>query len=125
MKKLISAAENARKNAYAPYSDFRVGAAIETKDGRIFVGCNVENASYGLTVCSERVAVFKAVSEGAKKFKRIAIASGNEHFAAPCGACCQVLAEFNPKIEIVLINSHGRVQKTNLTRLYPKPFRLS
>ena len=93
---LASAAIEASERAYAPYSKFKVGAALLAEDGRVFTGCNVENASYGLTNCAERTAVFKAVSEGATRFKAIAIAGGVGNVAMPCGACRQVLAEFCP-----------------------------
>ena len=93
---LASAAIEASQRAYAPYSKFKVGAALLAEDGRVFTGCNVENASYGLTNCAERTAVFKAVSEGATRFKAIAIAGGVGDVAMPCGACRQVLAEFCP-----------------------------
>ena len=88
---LIAAARAARENAYAPYSNFRVGAALRASSGRVFGGCNVENASYGLTVCAERVAIFKAVSEGEKHFSAIAIAADEKTFTSPCGACRQVI----------------------------------
>ena len=93
---LARAAIAAAQRAYAPYSKFKVGAALLAEDGRVFTGCNVENASYGLTNCAERTAVFKAVSEGATRFKAIAIAGGVGDVAMPCGACRQVLAEFCP-----------------------------
>ena len=93
---LARAAIDAAQRAYAPYSKFKVGAALLAEDGRVFTGCNVENASYGLTNCAERTAVFKAVSEGATRFKAIAIAGGAGNVAMPCGACRQVLAEFCP-----------------------------
>ena len=122
MKNLLHAAMRARKNTYAPYSKFKVGAAIETIDGRIFTGCNIENASYGLAICAERVAVFKAVSEGVKKFKRIAIVTGAKKPTPPCGMCRQVLFEFNPNLEIIIANTNGKVIKTKLSKLFPHAF---
>lgn len=122
MYKLVRLAIKARKNAYAPYSKFKVGAALEALNGKIYTGCNVENASYGLSVCAERTAIFKAVSIGVTKFKRIVIATGAKALTPPCGACRQVLAEFNPKLEIILVNSNGKVKKTDLKKLMPDPF---
>ncbi len=122
MKKIIRSAIAARKKAYAPYSKFKVGAAIETKDGRIYTGCNVENASYGLSICAERVAVTKAVSEGAKRFKRIVIVTKNA--TTPCGACRQFLMEFNPDLEIIFADPKGRSNKTTLSKLLPRAFNL-
>ena len=122
MKNLLHAAMRARKNTYAPYSKFKVGAAIETIDGRIFTGCNIENASYGLAICAERVAVFKAVSEGVKKFKRIVIVTGVKKPTPPCGMCRQVLFEFNPNLEIIIANTNGKVIKTKLSKLFPYAF---
>ena len=104
---LASAAIEASQRAYAPYSKFKVGAALLAEDGRVFTGCNVENASYGLTNCAERTAVFKAVSEGATRFKAIAIAGGVGDVAMPCGACRQVLAEFSPEMEVLSARAGG------------------
>jgi cytidine deaminase len=122
---LIAAALAARKNAFAPYSKFRVGAAIEDADGRIHTGCNVENATYGLTVCAERVAVFKAISEGVRKFRRVAIAADTDALTPPCGACRQILWEFCGDIEIVLVNPRGKTETHRLKDLFPKPFDVS
>jgi cytidine deaminase len=119
---LIAAALAVRQNAFAPFSKFKVGAAIEDADGGIHTGCNVENATYGLTVCAERVAVFKAISEGARKFKRIAVAADTEALTPPCGACRQILWEFCGDIEIVLVNPRGKIETWRLKELYPKPF---
>jgi len=122
---LIAAALAARENAFAPYSKFRVGAAIEDSDGRIHTGCNVENSTYGLTVCAERVAVFKAVSEGVRKFRRVAIAADTDSLTPPCGACRQILWEFCGDIEIVLVNPRGKTETHRLKDLFPKPFDVS
>ena len=122
---LIAAALAARENAFAPYSKFRVGAAIEDTGGRIHTGCNVENATYGLTVCAERVAVFKAVSEGVRKFRRVAIAADTDRLTPPCGACRQILWEFCGDIEIVLVNPRGKTETHRLKDLFPKPFDVS
>jgi cytidine deaminase len=122
---LITAALAARENAFAPYSKFRVGAAIEDSDGRIHTGCNVENSTYGLTVCAERVAVFKAISEGVRKFRRVAVAADTDRLTPPCGACRQILWEFCGDIEIVLVNVRGQTETHRLKDLFPKPFDVS
>ena len=118
----LEAALSARAKAFAPYSKFQVGAALEDADGRIHTGCNVENATYGLTVCAERVAVFKAISEGVRKFRRIAIAADTDTLTPPCGACRQILWEFCGDIEIVLVNPRGKTEKHQLKDLFPKAF---
>lgn len=122
---LIAAALAARENAFAPYSKFRVGAALEDADGRIHTGCNVENATFGLTVCAERVAVLKAISEGARKFRRVAIAADTGALTPPCGACRQILWEFCGDLEIVLVNARGKRETYRLKDLFPKPFDVS
>jgi cytidine deaminase len=122
---LLAAALAARENAFAPYSKFRVGAAIEDIEGRIHTGCNVENSTYGLTVCAERVAVFKAISEGVRKFRRVAIAADTDSLTPPCGACRQILWEFCGDIEIVLVNPRGKTETHQLKDLFPKPFDVS
>jgi cytidine deaminase len=119
---LLSAAFAARENAHAPYSRFRVGAALEDSSGRIHTGCNVENATYGLTLCAERVAVFKAVSEGARQFRRIAVAADTETLTPPCGACRQILWEFCGDIEIIMMNPRGKRETLRLKDLFPRPF---
>ena len=122
---LIAAALAARENAFAPYSKFKVGAAIEDTAGRIHTGCNVENSTYGLTVCAERVAVFKAISEGVRKFRRVAVAADTDRLTPPCGACRQILWEFCGDIEIVLVNPRGQTETHRLKDLFPKPFDVS
>jgi cytidine deaminase len=119
---LIAAALAARENAFAPFSKFKVGAAMEDADGEIHTGCNVENATYGLTVCAERVAVLKAISEGARQFRRIAIAADTEVLTPPCGACRQILWEFCGDIEIVLVNPRGKIETCRLKEIFPRPF---
>jgi cytidine deaminase len=122
---LVNAALAARENAFAPFSKFKVGAAAEDCDGRIHTGCNVENATYGLTVCAERVAVFKAISEGVRKFRRVAVAADSNVLTPPCGACRQILWEFCGDIEIVLVNLRGKTETYQLKDLFPKPFDVS
>ena len=119
---LHAAALTARENAHAPYSKFRVGAALEDTSGRVHTGCNVENATYGLTLCAERVAVFKAISEGAREFRRIAVAADTDTLTPPCGACRQILWEFCGDIEIVMVNLHGKSEVLRLKELFPRAF---
>ncbi len=119
---LIEASLAARRNAHAPYSNFLVGAALEDGAGRVHTGCNVENATYGLSVCAERVAVLKAVSEGARKFTRIAIAADTATLTPPCGACRQILWEFCGDIEIILTNLDGVTETLRLSTLLPRAF---
>jgi cytidine deaminase len=119
---LTAAALAAREHAFAPFSQFKVGAALEDADGRVHTGCNVENATYGLTLCAERVAVFKAISEGARTFRRLAIAADSETLTPPCGACRQILWEFCGDIEIVLVNLAGKTATYRLKDLFPQPF---
>ena len=118
----ITAAIGARENAHAPYSKFRVGAALLDESGHIHTGCNVENATYGLTVCAERIAVFKAISEGAKRFTKIAIVADTDQLTPPCGACRQILWEFCGDIEITLANLHGKTETLQLATLFPRAF---
>lgn len=119
---LIAAALAARENAHAPFSKFKVGAALEDRAGRIHTGCNVENATYGLTMCAERVAVFKAISDGAKSFKRVAVVADTDVLTPPCGACRQILWEFCGDVEIVLANLSGKSETLRLGALFPRPF---
>lgn len=119
---LLCAALDARENAHAPFSRFRVGAALEDSSGCVHRGCNVENATYGLTICAERVAVFKAISEGAREFRRIAIAADTETLTPPCGACRQILWEFCGNIEIILVNVQGKSETLRLADLFPRAF---
>ncbi len=125
-KKLMSAAKNAMKQAHAPYSNFKVGAALLCQDGSIYSGCNVENASYGLSVCAERTALLKAVSEGKRKFSALAIAaSGKKAMPYPCGACRQVIAEFcNKDFIILVVHPSGKYESFRLGDLLPKTFEL-
>jgi cytidine deaminase len=121
IKSLIEIAHLAKENAYAPYSRFRVGAALQTDDGAIFAGCNVENSSYSLTICAERTALFKAVCQAHKKFRAIAIVSDDRNFLPPCGACRQVLSEFAPDLTLILTTVRGNVRVTTLGKLFPMP----
>jgi cytidine deaminase len=122
MSRMIEAALAARENAYAPFSKFRVGAALQDENGRIYTGCNVENATYGLTICAERVAVFKAISEGARKFSGLAVAADTDVLTPPCGACRQILWEFCGDIELTLVNPRGTTETFHLKDLFPRPF---
>jgi len=122
MDPLVAAALEVRKNAHAPFSKFQVGAALEDETGRIHTGCNVENATYGLTLCAERVAVFKAISEGARRFRRIAVAADTDVLTPPCGACRQILWEFCGDLEIILANPRGKTETLHLSDLFPRPF---
>jgi cytidine deaminase len=121
-RQLVEQAVAARRLAYAPYSGFPVGAALLAKDGRLFTGCNVENASYGLTMCAERVALFKAISAGAREFQALAVAGGGAP-CAPCGACRQVLAEFSPHLVVLMADGEGKqVERLSLGELLPRAF---
>ena len=119
---LIEAALAVRKNAHAPYSKFLVGAAVEAEDGRVFAGCNVENATYGLTMCAERLAVFKGISEGARRFRRVAVAADTDTLTPPCGSCRQILWEFCGDAEVVLLNLGGKTEAFRMRELFPRPF---
>jgi len=117
---LIAKAMEARKKAYAPYSNFAVGAALLAKSGRIYTGCNVENASYGLSICAERTAVFKAVSEGEREFEALAVVT--DKGVTPCGACRQVLMEFGDDIQVIVADVTGRYRVFGLQELLPEAF---
>jgi len=119
---LVAKATEAREKALAPYSGFRVGAAIETRDGRVYTGCNIENASYGLSICAERVALWKALSEGAREFRAMAIVSEADTLTSPCGACRQLLWEYCGDITIHLHSLKGLDRNHRLTELFPFPF---
>jgi cytidine deaminase len=121
-KELIAAATKIRENAYAPFSDFRVGSALETDDGQIIAGCNVESASYGLTVCAERVAIWKAISEGKRKIKHIAVVADTEELTPPCGVCRQIIWEFGGDIPVILANLKGKVETMQMKDLLPRAF---
>ena len=116
------AALAAREHAVAPYSHFRVGAALEDAGGHVHTGCNIENATYGLTLCAERVAVFKALSEGSRSFRRIAIAADTDTLTPPCGACRQILWEFAGDVPIVSATTGGKSKRWKLSELFPSPY---
>jgi cytidine deaminase len=119
---LIKAATQARENAHARFSNFRVGAALRTPAGKLFGGCNVENATYGLTVCADRVAIFKAISEGERRFDAIAVVADTDSLTPPCGACRQLIWEFCGEVPVVLANLKGKVEVLRMSALFPKPF---
>jgi len=121
-KELVEAAKSVRERAIAPFSNFKVGAALLGENGEIFTGCNIENASYGLTMCAERVAIFKAVSEGAKDFTKICVAADTEELTPPCGACRQIIWEFCGDVEIVLTNLKGKTETIRMRELLPRAF---
>ena len=122
MARLVAAARAAREHAVAHFSGFKVGAALETADGRVITGCNVENASYGLTVCAERVAIFKALSEGHRSFRRIVVVADTESPTPPCGACRQIIWEFCGDIPVVLANLTTVAGTHQMKDLLPLPF---
>jgi len=119
---LISAAKLARENAHAQFSNFKVGAALHTPTGKIFGGCNVENATYGLTICAERVAIFKAISEGERRFDAIAVVTDTDALTPPCGACRQLIWEFCGDVPVILSNLKGKTEAFPMHDLFPKPF---
>ena len=119
---VIAAAKKARQNAHAKFSNFKVGAGLRSASGRIYGGCNVENATYGLTVCAERVAIFKAISEGERKFDAIAVVTDTETLTPPCGACRQLIWEFCGDVPVVMANLKGKVEVVRMKELFPRPF---
>ena len=121
-EELIAAALAMRERSYCPYSHFAVGAALECADGTVFTGCNIENAAYSPTLCAERVALGKAVSEGHTQFRRIAVAGGSEAPCAPCGVCRQTLLEFSPEMEVICVGSGGAERTMTVRELLPLSF---
>jgi cytidine deaminase len=121
-EELIARAVEARVNACADYSHYKVGAALMAASGMVYSGCNIENSTYGLTVCAERVALWKALSEGERKFTKIAVVTSSEPPASPCGACRQLLWEYCGDIEIILANLEGFRKTLRLTEIFPRPF---
>ena len=122
LQALVKAAREVREKAYAPYSEFRVGAAVRTKEGKIYTGCNVESASYGLTVCAERVAIWKAVSEGEKEFTNIAVVADTQELTPPCGVCRQIIWEFCNDIPVTFSNLNGKTETVTMKELLPRAF---
>jgi len=121
---LLDAAQEAREAAYAPFSSFKVGAALKTATGAIYTGCNIENASYALAICAERTAVFKAICDRQHGFVALAVVTDTQTLATPCGSCRQVLAEFADDLVVVVGNLHGDLHKYTLLELFPSPFRM-
>ncbi|HEY7411155.1 MAG TPA: cytidine deaminase [Vicinamibacteria bacterium] len=119
---LVALARQARERAVAPYSRFKVGAALLARTGEIVTGCNIENATYGLTLCAERVAVFKAVSEGMRDFAAVAVVADSARLAAPCGPCRQILWEFCGDLSVILADLKGRTRTVRMSELLPLPF---
>jgi cytidine deaminase len=119
---LITAARQARENAHAKFSNFKVGAALLSSSGKIYGGCNVENATYGLTICAERVAIFKAISEGERRFDAIAVVTDTGALTAPCGACRQIIWEFCGDVPVVMANLRDKTEIVSMSQLFPKPF---
>ena len=122
MNNLVGAATEARERAFAPYSEFRVGAALLAEDGTVFTGCNVESASYGLTICAERVALVKGISEGRTRFTAVAVVADTERLTPPCGACRQFLWEFAPDATVILANLAGLTAHYSMRELLPHGF---
>ena len=124
-KELLAFAEKMQRKAYAPYSDFPVGAALLCEDGTVFTGCNVENAAFGACICAEQTAIVKAVSEGHRNFRKIAIAANSEDYCLPCGICRQIMSEFAPSLEVICANKKGEHKSYKLNELFALPFRLN
>lgn len=123
-KDLIDISISAQEFAYAPYSQFKVGAALLCTDGSVYTGCNIENSTYGATNCAERTAVFKAVSEGKREFSAIAITSSGGELTFPCGICRQVLSEFSPRMRVILSDNDNNIKTFSLSELIPHSFKL-
>lgn len=121
-KELIEAAREVRENAHAPFSNFKVGAALMTKNGKIYTGCNIENATYGLTICAERNAVFKAISEGEKDFETISVVADTDELTPPCGACRQIIWELCGDVPVILANLNGDSETVMMKELFPRAF---
>lgn len=119
---MIEIAADVRKMAYAPYSNFKVGAAVETENGDVYTGCNIESASYGLTVCAERVAIWKGISRGEKRFGRIAVVVDTEDLTPPCGVCRQIIWEFCGDVPVILANLNGKTETVMMSELLPRAF---
>jgi cytidine deaminase len=122
IQKLIDAARTARDCSLSPFSKFCVGAAVETTDGKIYTGCNIESASFGLTVCAERVAIWKALSEGERDFKRLAVVVDTSPLTPPCGTCRQIIWEYCRNVDVILANLHGDVETDEMSNLLPRAF---
>jgi cytidine deaminase len=122
IQKLVDAARAARDCSLSPFSNFCVGAAVETEDGKIYTGCNIESASYGLTVCAERVAIWKALSEGERNFKRLAVVVDTDPLTPPCGTCRQIIWEFCRDVTIILANLKGKIEIVEMRELLPRAF---
>jgi cytidine deaminase len=126
IEQLLEAAKKAKKNAYSPYSNFRVGSALRTTNGKIYSGCNVENSSYGLTICAERNAIFQMVSQGEQEIEEILILGDTEEFLPPCGACRQVIVEFSKKdTPVYMVNRNGQCKKVTVEEIMPFTFFLN
>ena len=123
-EELLKRAREAQKNAYAPYSNFQVGAALLSAGGKVYTGSNVENSSYGLSICAERVAVFKAVNDGERDFTLLAVVSSGQGFVFPCGACLQVLAEFSPEMKLIITDEKDNYKEYALQDMLPQIFSL-
>lgn len=119
---LLEKAKQAQQQAIAPYSNFAVGAVLETKSGKLYLGCNIEISSYGLTICAERVAMFKALSEGERDFTRLVVTANTRKMCPPCGACRQVLYEYAPDLKIIMLNSLGKTKEATIAELLPEAF---
>jgi cytidine deaminase len=122
INELINKAKNAREHSYSPYSRFKVGAALKTKNGMVFTGCNIENSSYGLSICAEREAIFKAISAGERDLDTIAVVTDSDKLTTPCGACRQVMWEFSKDMTIVVANLKGKKKEFKITELLAHPF---